>query len=148
MAGNTSRRARHGTLTGASYSLGYRIPTGTMGLGMEIGNFDMDLREKSSGQIESFSGPYLLVGPSFNIPFGSNSNGHAFVIDLLAGTTTDKEIGLMSTMRLGLDFNMGSGIRLGVGFGVAVINVKAFKGLITDLDQINYLSGMSVSYRF
>lgn len=144
---NTDTQVRHGTLSGLYYSLGYKLPIGTFGLTFEGGHFDMDLREKTANETRKFDGPYLLAGPNFNIPFGA-AGSTAFVVELLAGTTTDEDIGVMSTLRLGLDFRLSPEVRWTITLGAAVVKVKTFKGVLTDLDQLNYLSGASLAWRF
>lgn len=142
----TDTQVRRGSMSGVTFSLGYKVPRMTMALTGELGHFDMELRVNSTGQTKKFDGPYLLLGPSFDVPF--SSRGHSFQIELLAGTTSEKDIGLMSTIRFGLDFRASSNTRIGLSLGAALINVKTFKGILTDLDQFNFLSGASLAYSY
>jgi hypothetical protein len=151
---STSTQSRSGFMHGLYFSSGYRIPIGVMGLMGELGihSFDLTINQSSSHPKSPptnslYRGTYFLIGPSFSIPF-SNLNEHLFQIDLLAGTSNNKNIGLISTLRFGLLFRMSSQFNIGLNAGAALINIKGFESYLNESDQLNTLLGTSISYKW
>ncbi len=144
---NSNTQIRSGRMNGLYYSHGFIVPFGVMGLTGEIGHHDLAMTIKATGTDREFKGAYFLVGPSFSIPFG-RLGGPAFQIELLAGTSTESNIGLMSTLRMGVEFNINNKFSLGLNIGAALIDVRDFDNYIRDNDQINYISGAATSYRW
>jgi hypothetical protein len=136
---------REGRLTGIYFTSGYRVPFGIMGLTTEVGTFNLDMQIKKSLKLKQIGDPYLLVGPSFSLPF-KDLNGHRFQIELLAGSSANKGIGLISTMRFGLLFRLAPSLSWGLNTGAALINVKGFDNFLEDHDQLNSIWGTSISY--
>lgn len=144
---NTQNQIRAGNLSGVYYSSNYSVSFGTMGLMGELGRHELNLSVKPTNGSKTYAGAYLLVGPSFSIPF-RESGGSAFQIELLAGTSSDNNIGLMSTLRFGIDFKFNSSTSFGLNLGAALIDIKDFKNYLMDSDQLNYLSGVSFASRW
>jgi hypothetical protein len=145
---------RSGFMHGLYFSTGYRIPLGVMGLTGEIGQHSLDLTINKSASpslkasVSSFyKGTYIMVGPSFSLPL-TTLNGHLFQIELLAGTSTNENIGLMSTLRFGLNFRIDSQLNIGINAGAALIDIKNFSSYLKDSDQLNSLLGTSVSFKW
>jgi hypothetical protein len=139
---------RSGYMSGLYFSTGYRVPIGVMGLLGELGVHSFDLTINRLTPISrNYNGTYLLVGPSFSIPFTS-LNKHLFQIELLAGTSNNRDIGLMSTLRFGVSFRVSSQLNIGINAGAALINIKGFGNYLKDSDQLNSLLGTSVSYKW
>ncbi|OQW46433.1 MAG: hypothetical protein A4S09_05535 [Proteobacteria bacterium SG_bin7] len=144
---NSNTQIRSGRMNGLYYSQGFIVPFGVMGLTGEVGQHDLNMTVKATSEERQFKGAYFLAGPSFTIPFG-RLGGPAFQIELLAGTSSESNIGLMSTLRLGVEFNIENRFSLGLNIGAALINVRDFDNYIRDNDQLNFLSGMATSFRW
>lgn len=143
----TDSQIRDGDMSGLYYSVGYKIPIGVMGLTGEIGYHDFSLQVLQTSATKNYNGTYFLAGPSFSFPFGSVQS-HAFQVELLAGTSTEKDIGLMSTLRFGADLRITPNFSLGLNLGAALVDIKGFDNYIKDSDHLNYLSGVSASVRW
>lgn len=144
---NSNTQIRSGRMHGLYYSHGFVVPFGVMGLTGELGHHDLNMTIKATNTEREFKGTYFLVGPSFWVPFG-RIGGPAFQIELLAGTSSERDIGLMSTLRMGVEFNIDSRLSLGLNIGAALINVRGLDSYIHDNDQLNFLSGVATSYRW
>lgn len=144
---HSSKQDREAELNSVFYTRQYDVPFGLMGLTAELGHHSIDLNVNGVSSQQHYNGGYLLLGPSFSFLFGRESFG-AFQIELLAGTSTEKEIGVMSTLRFGFDFRLTPDFSVGINAGAAVIDIKEFDNYFNDRDQLNYLSGAAVSYVF
>ncbi len=140
-------QVRKGHLNGLYFSKGYFIPIGVMGFTLEAGQFLIDLKLNSQLQTQSFSGPYLLFGPTFTFPI-THLNKIYFSIELLGGTTSEPQIGLMSTLRLSLGFNVTENIGLSLGTGAAFIKMKSLESYLGHYDDLNFLTGIKTTLRF
>jgi hypothetical protein len=143
----SATQVRTGRMNSVFYSHGYMVPFGVMGLTGELGFHDLNLTVSATGVERQFKGTYLLAGPSFSIPF-NKLGGSAFQIELLAGTSTEKDIGFMSTLRLGVELNVNPEFSLGINLGAALINIKGFDNFLKDDDQLNFMTGAAASYRW
>ncbi len=141
-----SKQSRIGRMHGAYYTLGYDVSFGTLGLTAEVGQHRIDLGVRSADVTKRLEGAYAMAGPSFGFPI--SNRGDIFLLELLAGTSTHKEIGLMSNIRLGLDFAAGDNLRLGANVGAGMIDIRGFDGYLTDVDQLSYLFGLQLGFRF
>ncbi len=144
---HSPKQDREAQLNSIFYTRQYDVPFGLMGLTGELGHHSIDLNVEGVAAQQHYNGGYFLVGPSFSFLFGRDSFG-AFQIELLAGTSTEKEIGVMSTLRFGFDFRLTPDFSVGINAGAAVIDIKEFDNYFNDRDQLNYLSGAAVSYIF
>jgi hypothetical protein len=144
---HSTAQDRNGNLTGVFFTTGYRVPYGMIGITGELGQHSIDLKINKNSINKSYNGAYFLVGPSFLIPF-DELNGHNFQIELLAGTSTEKQIGFMSTLRFGAGIKLASNFSLGLNLGAALVNIKGFDNYLTDQDHLNYLSGFDMSFRW
>jgi len=142
------KQDRTGFMKGLYFSTGYRVPVGVMGLLGEVGvhSFDLTINNVSSIS-KNYSGNYLLLGPSFSIPFTS-LNQNLFLIELLAGTSNNKDIGLMSTLRFGFSIRATSQLNIGLNVGAILLNIKKMENYIEDQEQLSYLFGTSLSYKW
>lgn len=136
---------REGRLAGLYFTSGYRVPFGIMGLTAETGTFNLDMQIKKKLKLKRIGDPYLLVGPSFSIPF-HDLEGHMVQIELLVGTSSNKDIGLLSTLRFGLLLRLAPSLSWGLNTGAALINVKGYDNYLEDRDQLNSIWGTSISY--
>lgn len=143
---SSSQQSRSGALYGASYSLGYDISFGTMGLTLEGGEHHLNFNVRNTAISRNYDGAYFLIGPSFEFPLGTSA--HALALELLGGTSTNKDIGLMSTLKFGFNFGLSEHLRLGVHFGAGVIDIQDFDGYLSDSDQLSWLYGAQLGYRF
>ncbi len=144
---SSKTQLREGKFTGLYYSLGYIVPFGVMGLTAEVGGHNLKMHVNDTSEDKTYEGAYLLVGPSFSIPF-DRLGGHAFQIELLAGTSSEKGIGLISTLRFGIELKVAPTFSLGFNLGAALVNIRDFDNYLKDDDQLNFLTGVSSSYRF
>lgn len=138
---------RSGNLNGLYYTRNYYVPFGTMGLTAEAGHHSIELDLAGVAANKNYNGGYLMIGPSFSFLFGERDFG-AFQIELLGGTSTEKQIGLMSTLRFGVAFNITPSFTAGINLGAALIDLKDSDNYLNSRDQLNYLSGAAVSMRF
>lgn len=144
---HSSKQDREAQFNSIFYTRQYDVPFGLMGLTGEVGHHSIELSIDGVNADQHYNGGYFLIGPSFSFLFGQDNFG-AFQIELLAGTSTEKKIGVMSTLRFGFDFRVTPDFSAGINLGAAVIDIKEFDNYFNDRDQLNYLSGASVSYVF
>jgi len=147
IADNNSNQIRSGKLNGAYYSHAYFLPIAAIGLTLEAGHFDFNLLEKNNNKVSLFTGSYLLLGPSFTFPLFGRT-GHAFQLELLAGTSSNKEVDLLSTLKFGYSFNVNKRLRLSLNTGAALVQVNLEEGIVSKYDDLNYLSGFQFSFSY
>ena len=144
---DSDTQVRDGSLKGAYYSRGYFIPSGVMGLTVEAGHFKMDLGVNGTAEVRNYSGPYFLIGPTFTFPITTLDRQY-FSIELLGGTTSEKKIGLMSTLRFSLGINFTKRFSISVGTGAAFVKVKEFESYLGHYDDLNFMTGFKSTVRF
>jgi hypothetical protein len=94
--------------------------------------------------ISTYSGGYALFGPTFTFP---TSDSQYFNLELLAGTATSKDIGLLSTLKFGYNFSIGN-IVLSLNMGVAYVKVKGLESYLGNADDLNYIGGSQISFKY
>lgn len=134
-------------MTGIIYTLGFGVPFGLMGLALEGGSHTTHITINETNEEADYRGSYLLAGPRF-VFFTALGILHSFQIELLVGTSSVAEIGLMGTLRLGLELKISDRFGFGLNTGAALIKIKGFDNFIKDDDQINYLTGVGFAYRW
>jgi hypothetical protein len=142
------RQVRGGTMYGAYVNVSYPSPMAKLGLTVETGvhNLKLTTFEKILSPISNeYSGSYLMLGPRFSWELNSNSE---IQLEWIGGTSSAQEIGLMSTMRLGYQIQVSENFGLQLGIGAALINVKGYEGYLKESDNLNYLTGFSLAYRW
>lgn len=120
-----------------------------VGLGAEIGNMSGVL-SVAGGESYNLTGVYGLVGPVLQFARG------IIQAELLAGTNTQREVGLMSVARLRVRIPLGGsgqaatfgGPYLGLSWGAIFINLKEELGVIQDKGKFNMLWGINLGYAF
>jgi hypothetical protein len=142
---DSQRQRRYGQMLGLTYTLGYDFSFGVMGLKAEAGGHRLDLNLPQGGS-RRYEGAYALLGPHFDFPITARED--SLYIDLLAGTSSHRDIGLISRLHLGLQFLLGSQFYAAVDAGAALTDVKGLDGYLQDEDQLNFLSSVSLNYRF
>jgi hypothetical protein len=144
---SSEQQTRSGFLNGVYLSKGYFVPYGILGLTAEIGHHGVDLKITGLNFDYKYNGSYLMLGPTFSFPFGF-TRSHFFQLELLGGTSNLKEIGLLSTLRLGVVLNVHPRVNIGANMGAALVNIKSFGNYISDYDQLNYLYGISTTIKW
>ncbi len=141
---NSETQNRNGSLKGLYYSNTHYVPTGTMGLSAELGTFQLDLKvlDKPNSKLNSYNGSYIMLGPAFTFPIAEK---HFFNLELLAGTSSSKDIGLLSTIRFGYSIRFSKTVSINLGIGAAYVKLKGLEGLLGHNDDINFLSGFQIS---
>lgn len=145
---HSANQQRNGHLIGVKGSIGSLVPFGSMSLALEAGRFDLDWSLTRTGRFESLRGPYLLAGPRFVFPFFGTIQSTGASLELLAGTSTHADVGLMSILRLGLDFALSQNLFLGANGGAILLDLKSNEGFVNSRDQWNYTAGATLSWRF
>ncbi|MEE8395569.1 MAG: hypothetical protein V3S29_05900 [bacterium] len=120
-----------------------------VGLGAEIGNMSGVL-SVAGGESYNLTGVYGLVGPVLQFARG------VIQAELLAGTNTQREVGLMSVARLRVRIPLSgygkaatfAGPYLGLSWGTIFINLKEELGIVQDKGKFNMLWGINLGYAF
>ncbi|MBT4761522.1 MAG: hypothetical protein HOO06_07490 [Bdellovibrionaceae bacterium] len=142
---STETQFRNGNFKGIFYSNTHYIPIGTMGLNVELGTFNLNLETQDNFNTNTYSGSYLMLGPSFTFPLSTNQ---FFNLELLGGTASTDDIGLLSTLRAGYNVVISDTVSLNLSLGAAYIKVKGLEGYLGHADDLNYLSGFQFSFRY
>ena len=138
-----------GTLVGARLSTGFVESGVQVGLAAEAGYLDVDsdLRDKKRPPVE-FKGVYGLIGPAVRWMFGPGEDeGYAYA-EVLAGTTEHRESKLLSVARCGVNWSIGSRMRLGLSVGSMYMDLDASEGVVQEGDNFALLLGGNAGIRF
>lgn len=143
---------RRGSLTGGRYSLFLKDNNAddllTLGLSVEGGYYS--LRERNQTASRRLLGGYWLLGPS--ILMGAHEGGvfpYFAKLDLLAGTSFDSDLGLISRADLTLgSYLFGSNMSVGLGIGGLYLHAKEGQGIFSDGRELGLLFTGSVGYSF
>ena len=138
---------RRGRLNSIYYSKGYYIPSGVMGLSFEFGQYNFDLKINDLKTEKNYQGAFLLMGPSFYFPISANKQNQ-FTLELLAGTSNQNNIGIMSTIKMGFQFHINPQLNLGLNLGALLMDIKGFDNYLSDSDRLSGIAGLSTSWKF
>lgn len=138
---------RNGKLLGARYGF-YTIDKeektyATYGLSFESGYYDS--REKNKEQQREYRhGSYWLVGPSLFFQEGSIIGK----TDLLAGSSFDQNLGLVSKAEASLHWKFKSGLMIGASLGGLYFNVKDKYGILNHHNDLGFTYGLVTGLSF
>ncbi len=137
-----------GHLIGLKLATGFIDENTHVGLAADLGYLNVKFNLAEDEETIVFKGNFFLLGPTIRWHLGKNSHSTYYFIDLLAGTTEHKEVGMMSIARTGFNFSIGSGLRYGFSFGSMFLNLKASEGLIRNDNDFNMISSLEMGYQF
>lgn len=141
----SSTQVRQGLLAGVRGSAGWSLPFGSMNLAAEVGHLDMRLDVLELKHSDHIRAPYFLIGPKF---FFGSERGSGIGLEILTGTSLHRDIGVMSTLRLGFELALTPDVLMGFNIGALLLDMKTYHGFLTSQDQWNYLYGLSLTHRF
>lgn len=136
-----------GYIAGLKVSSGFENRKARVGLVLEGGYLDALIR--SDDAEIALVGGFMMAGAGVRWPFGrSTFNPSFFGLELLAGTSGDEDVKLMSAARANVSFGVGARTRLGLSLGALYLGLDAGDGLIKDIDNFTTLAGIETGYRF
>ncbi len=138
---------RSGSFTGGRYSFYAREKDKDdlliNGLTFESGYY-LTKEQGLADRHERREGAYFLLGPS--ILLGADSfYGKA---DLMAGTSFDKDLGLITKADFSLNLRLDSGITFGPSIGAIYMNVKDHQGTLDSKNNLGLTFSFSTGYEF
>lgn len=133
-----------GTLSGLRFKTGLSDDKSFLGLALEAGYFDFDL--KYSPTSESAYGAYWLVGPS--IEFTSRNEPVSLGFEFLGGRSLHDNIGAMSLMKLGFNIRTPQSALINIHLGGLYTDLKNTSGLIDRFDEYNWIYGVELGFEF
>ncbi len=142
MEGN--KTLREGYLSGITYNAFLeekKDPFFQTGVGSEIGYFNLHERKGAKKRSE---GGFWLFGPSIRI--GEKEKGH-LRLDLLAGSSFDRDLGVLTKAQVAMDFYEGDYI-IGLHFGALYAHLKSNKGIAEDITNTGLILGASFGRKF
>ena len=142
--GINSYRPQYASFTGVRYLTGVDHAGLNFGLSAELGHADVLLTEASALRLQ---GLYWMVGPLLRWGLSGGSNPSYLQMELLAGSTENKEMGVIAAAKLGVNFGLGDRLRLGISYGAMNINLHE-QGIILDRSQFYTLWGVDMGFRF
>jgi len=137
-----------GSLSGARVSAGLENRAAKIGLVLDGGRIDARVRTRDSTQPLNISGGYVMAGTAVRWQLDDAVNPSCFGIELLAGTASAQQVGLISEARATLTFGIGNRARLGLSLGALYLGLKATDGLLTDAHDFSILLGVHSGIRF
>lgn len=114
------------------------------GISAEIGQSDVLLAEAGTLRLR---GLYWLLGPMLRWRLSPAVNPSYFQMEFLAGSTENKEMGVIAAAKLGFNFGLTDRVRLGLSYGAMNLNLHE-QGIILDRSQYYTLWGLDMGYRF
>lgn len=141
------RHVETGVATGLLLAAGPGSKDFQIGLGVEAGYMYLDTVYDEHTRLEEPNGMYGMAGPVIRMCWGDN-NPNYFLLELLAGTSSHDEIGIISTARAGLNFGVSEHFRIGLNGGSFYYNLKESENLFQETDDFMLLFGVEMGYRF
>lgn len=142
--GINSYRPQYANFTGVRYLTGVDHAGLNFGLSAELGHADVLLAEASTIHLQ---GLYWMVGPLLRWGLSHGRNPSYLQMELLAGSTENREMGLIAAAKLGLNFGIGDRVRLGISYGALNMNLHE-QGIILERSQSYTLWGVDMGFRF
>ena len=130
---------------GVSFKTGVEEEGTQFGLGVELGSARLHLVENGTLDL---NGLYWLIGPTLRWPLNSAYNPDYFLMDFAAGSTENREVGVIAKATLGIQIGLGPAATLALNWGAINLNLHENQSIITEREQFHYLYGMSFGYRF
>lgn len=138
---------RDGILAGGRYSL-FVNPVNdrgavSYGLSFESGYYESQEKNKN-GKRELNHGAYWMTGPTILAGEGSLFGK----IDLLAGSSFDRNLGLISKAEASLNWLFDSGLTLGASIGGLYFHVKDRNGILKHENDLGFTYGVVSGFSF
>jgi len=130
--------------TGLRYLGGVEQDGVAYGLSAELGQSDVLLAETRALRLQ---GLYWLLGPMLRWRLSAAANPSYFQMEFLAGSTDNKEMGVIAAAKLGFNFGLSDRLRLGISYGAMNLNLHE-QGIILDRSRYYTLWGLDLGYRF
>ena len=144
---------RYRNVSGLRYSLFIKEKDSerstSLGFATELGYYHYRLKDFETNEKERLEGGYWLLGPAmlFGTPEGKAGNIFG-KIELLAGTSFDSDLGLVTKADLSGNVELGAGLSFGLGLGALYIDLKNSKGLLQNTDELSFMVSTNLSYAF
>ncbi len=137
-----------GHLIGLKLATGFIDENTHVGLAADLGYLNVKFNLAEDEEKIVIKGNYFLLGPTIRWHLSETSHSTYYFIDLLAGTTEHKEVGMVSIARTGFNFSITNGLRYGFSFGSIFLNLNASEGLIRNDNDFNMISSLEMGYQF
>lgn len=135
---------KEGSLNGARYSLymDEQNPEDIVDLGLAVESGYYLTKEVSRKE-----GGYWLLGPS--LLMGHTDSETLFGrLDLMAGSSFDADIGIITKAELSGNWLFDSGFTLGVSFGGLFFDVNENRGFVSTSDDLSFILGANAGFAF
>ena len=136
-----------GSLFGIKVTTGFKDASTHVGLAVDMGSLDVKLDLENKEEL-AVKGGYVVIGPTIRWHFSTHQESTYYHIDLLAGTTEHKEVGVLSVARTGFNFAIYKNLRSGISIGSMLLNLKESEGLIRKDNNFNMIGSIEFGYRF
>lgn len=124
-------------------------PWVTLGIGAEAGYYRFKDRNRGQNKVQQSEGAYWLMGPS--LVFGDleeSVNPFFAKLDLLAGTSFDSDLGLVSRAEFSVNGKIYQGLSLGLGVGALYIKLKNNQGIVSRSNDLSLIFSSHLNYSF
>ena len=152
MEGKTSFLCSHansGHMAGARLSSGFENAQAKVGLVFEAGSINAEIHPQEAMGKVNVEGGYAMAGAGIRWPLSAEKINPSFIgVELLAGTSSDESVRMMSTACASLSFGLGLRMRLGASLGALYLGLDPTEGPLKKFDNFTTLVGIQAGYRF
>lgn len=150
---NEQEEFRYGSFLSARYSYFLKEkatdPWITLGLGAETGYYRFKDRNQEPIKVRQTEGVYWLIGPSMLLgDLEETANPFFAKLDLLAGTSFDSELGLVSRAEFSINGKIFQGLSLGLGVGALYIKLNDNQGIVSRSNDLSLIFSSHLNYSF
>lgn len=140
--------SRSGGMYGVRFGGGFSGEYADVGLMLEGGYMHGDVAVREDETLVSVSGGYGMLGPTIRWVLEEDINPMMLDMEVLAGMTTDDDLGLVSHASIGLSWGMGSTWRMGLSLGSLYMKIRETEGPVRTPSRFNLTGGMHVGRSF
>lgn len=131
--------------SGLRYMTGLTHEATQFGLSFEIGEAQITLTDLGLSHV---TGVYWFLGPVMRWQLNDAANPSYFLMNFLAGSTENHEVGLLAQTNVGLQFGFDSGMRVGIHAGAIKLDLNEGDGIVSNDGGYYYLYGVNLGYSF
>lgn len=139
---------RGGGMYGARIAGGFMGESADVGLMLEAGYIHGDVAIREDNTPVSVSASYGIVGPTIRWVLDDGRNPFTFDMEVLAGVTSDDNLGLISRASAGFSWGIGPSWRMGLAVGSLYMKIRETEGPLRTKSDFNMAIGVNAGRAF